>query len=83
MHNRGRHIAGAGRVDEGADGVVARHEVGAAEVDEGEVRGGADLDAADADANASTTAVGVSDHDGLVVRLATDRIFADSFGGDQ
>ena len=45
--------------------------------------GRADLDAADADANASTTAVGVSDHDGLVVRLATDRIFADSFGGDQ
>ncbi|HET9031817.1 MAG TPA: lamin tail domain-containing protein [Dokdonella sp.] len=44
--------------------------------------GRADLDAADADANASTTAVGVSDHDGLVVRLATDRIFADSFGGD-
>lgn len=45
--------------------------------------GRADLDAADADENASTTAVGVSDHDGLVVRLATDRIFADSFGGDQ
>ncbi len=45
--------------------------------------GRADLDAADADENTSTTAVGVSDHDGLVVRLATDRIFADSFGGDQ
>jgi hypothetical protein len=45
--------------------------------------GRADLDAANADSNASTTAVGVSDHDGLVVRLATDRIFADSFGGDQ
>ena len=45
--------------------------------------GRGDLDAADADENASTTAVGVSDHDGLVVRLATDRIFADSFGGDQ
>ena len=45
--------------------------------------GRADLDAADADARISTTAIGVSDHDGLVVRLATDRIFADSFGGDQ
>ena len=45
--------------------------------------GRADLDAADATEDASTTAVGVSDHDGLVVRLATDRIFADSFGGDQ
>lgn len=45
--------------------------------------GRADLDAADADERTSTTAVGVSDHDGLVVRLATDRIFADSFGGDQ
>ncbi|MEP6881955.1 MAG: hypothetical protein ABI866_08180, partial [Dokdonella sp.] len=45
--------------------------------------GRADLDAADATENASTTAVGVSDHDGLVVRLASDRIFADSFGGDQ
>ncbi|MBL0163618.1 MAG: lamin tail domain-containing protein [Xanthomonadales bacterium] len=45
--------------------------------------GRADLDAADAVENASTTAVGVSDHDGLVVRLATDRIFVDSFGGDQ
>jgi uncharacterized protein len=45
--------------------------------------GRADLDAADADERTSTTAVGVSDHDGLVVRLATDRIFVDSFGGDQ
>jgi uncharacterized protein len=45
--------------------------------------GRADLDAADADERTSTTALGVSDHDGLVVRLATDRIFADSFGGDQ
>ncbi len=45
--------------------------------------GRADLDAADADARISTTAIGVSDHDGLIVRLATDRIFADSFGGDQ
>ncbi|MEZ5460762.1 lamin tail domain-containing protein [Dokdonella sp.] len=44
--------------------------------------GRADLDAADQDERNSTTAIGVSDHDGFVVRLATDRIFADSFGGD-
>ena len=45
--------------------------------------GRGDLDAADEDAENSTTAVGVSDHDGFVVRLVLDRIFADSFGGDQ
>lgn len=44
--------------------------------------GRADLDAADQTERLSTSAIGVSDHDGLVVRLATDRIFADSFGGD-
>jgi len=43
--------------------------------------GRADLDAADADERTSTTSIGVSDHDGLVVRLATDRIFADNFDG--
>ena len=42
--------------------------------------GRANLDAADQDANNSTTAIGVSDHDGFVVRLNTsDRIFADGF----
>ncbi|MBL0165151.1 MAG: hypothetical protein IPP82_16275 [Xanthomonadales bacterium] len=45
--------------------------------------GRANLDVAAADLNASTTAVGTSYHDGFVVRLATDRIFADGFGGDQ
>lgn len=44
--------------------------------------GRADLDAADQDERNSTTAIGVSDHDGFVVRLATDRVFADGFGGD-
>ncbi|WP_440222292.1 lamin tail domain-containing protein [Dokdonella sp. MW10] len=44
--------------------------------------GRANLDAADQDERNSTTAIGVSDHDGLVVRLATDRVFADSFGGE-
>lgn len=45
--------------------------------------GRGDLDAADEDEENSTGAVGVSDHDGFVVRLVTDRIFADGFGGDQ
>lgn len=45
--------------------------------------GRADLDAADQDERNSTTAVGVSDHDGFVMRLATDRVFADSFDGEQ
>lgn len=45
--------------------------------------GRGDLDAADEDAEISTTAIGVSDHDGFVVRLVLDRIFADGFGGDQ
>lgn len=44
--------------------------------------GRANLDAADQTERLSTTAVGVSDHDGFVVRLATDRLFADSFGGE-
>lgn len=44
--------------------------------------GRANLDAADQTERLSTTAIGVSDHDGFVVRLATDRIFADSFGGE-
>jgi predicted extracellular nuclease len=42
--------------------------------------GRADLDAADQDERNSTTAIGVSDHDGFVVRLnTTDRIFANGF----
>jgi len=44
--------------------------------------GRASLDAADQDQRTSTTAIGVSDHDGFVVRLVVDRLFADSFGGD-
>ncbi len=44
--------------------------------------GRANLDAADQTMRTSTNAVGVSDHDGFVVRLATDRLFADGFGGD-
>lgn len=44
--------------------------------------GRANLDAADQTERLSTGAIGVSDHDGFVLRLATDRIFADSFGGD-
>ncbi|MBX3692895.1 lamin tail domain-containing protein [Dokdonella sp.] len=44
--------------------------------------GRANLDAADQTIRLSTNAVGVSDHDGFVVRLATDRLFADGFGGD-
>lgn len=44
--------------------------------------GRANLDAADQTMRLSTNAVGVSDHDGFVVRLATDRLFADGFGGD-
>jgi uncharacterized protein len=45
--------------------------------------GRANLDAADNDERISTTAIGVSDHDGFVVRLntanTTDRIFANGF----
>ena len=42
--------------------------------------GRADLDAADQDERNSTTAIGVSDHDGFVIRLnTTDRIFANGF----
>ena len=42
--------------------------------------GRANLDAADQDIRNSTTAIGVSDHDGFVVRLnTTDQIFADGF----
>jgi hypothetical protein len=44
--------------------------------------GRANIDAADQTERLSTGAIGVSDHDGFVVRLATDRIFADGFGGD-
>ena len=44
--------------------------------------GRANIDAADQTERLSTNAIGVSDHDGFVVRLATDRIFADGFGGD-
>ncbi len=44
--------------------------------------GRANLDAADNDERNSTTAIGVSDHDGFVVRLdTTDRIFANGFDG--
>ena len=42
--------------------------------------GRANLDAADQDKRLSDGAIGVSDHDGFVVRLASDRIFADGFG---
>lgn len=41
--------------------------------------GRADEDAADEDENTSTSAIGVSDHDGFVVRMSFDRIFADGF----
>lgn len=44
--------------------------------------GRANLDAADQTERLSTNAIGVSDHDGYVLRLVIDRIFADSFGGD-
>ncbi|MBN8482869.1 MAG: lamin tail domain-containing protein [Xanthomonadales bacterium] len=44
--------------------------------------GRANLDAADQTERLSTNAIGVSDHDGFVLRLAIDRIFADGFGGD-
>lgn len=44
--------------------------------------GRASLDAADQDQRTSTNAIGVSDHDGFVVRLVVDRLFTDSFGGD-
>jgi hypothetical protein len=41
--------------------------------------GRADEDAADNDEKTSTGPIGVSDHDGFVVQLTTDRIFADDF----
>ncbi|HET8897403.1 MAG TPA: lamin tail domain-containing protein [Rhodanobacteraceae bacterium] len=41
--------------------------------------GRADQDAAVTDEDSSTGAIGVSDHDGFVVQLSTDRIFANGF----
>lgn len=45
--------------------------------------GRANQDVADTDEEASTGVIGVSDHDGFVIQLVSDRIFADGFeGGD-
>lgn len=43
--------------------------------------GRANLDVADEDEESSTGVIGVSDHDGFVLQLGSDRIFADGFEG--